>query len=165
MPRNTADGCELVVVELGATWPASRTNSAGDCRVIAELEGEGPLGFAARVDDFVVQAFPRGVAVARAVVACNLRADQTAEAARRAVAESLLGRLGPKGSLFFTASHAAGDRFRRRLLDLVSELASLGGRADRIHARIGEDDGRVSGPRTSEGAPALGSDSTVARVA
>src|SRR6187455_1962900 len=102
MHRNSPDGCELVVVELGAAWPASLTVSGGGCRVIAETEGEGPLGFAARIDDFVVHAFPRGVAVTRAVVACNLRADQTAEAARRAVAESLLGRLGAKGSLFFT---------------------------------------------------------------
>jgi hypothetical protein len=165
MPRNTVDGCELVVVELGAAWPASLIVTTGGCRVIAETEGEGPLGFAARVDDFVVQAFPRGVPVVRAVVACNLRADQTAEAARRAVAESLLGRLGGKGSLFFTASHAAGDRFRRRLLDLVAELASTGARADRIHALLGDDEGRASGPRTSEGAPALGVDAKVARVA
>jgi hypothetical protein len=165
MPRNASDGCELVVVELGAAWPASLTASAGTCRVIAETEGEGPLGFAARVDDFVVQAFPRGVPVTRAVLACNLRADQTAEAARRAVAESLLGRLGTKGSLFFTASHAAGERFRRRQQDLVTELAATGARAERIHARFGEDEGRVSGPRTSEGAPALGVDPGVARVA
>lgn len=165
MPRNSADGCELVVVELGAAWPASLTVAAGGCRVIAETEGEGPLGFAARIDDFVVQAFPRAVAVSRAVVACNLRADQTAEAARRAVAESLLGRLGPKGTLIFTASNTASDRFRRRLLDLVSELAATSARADRVQVRFGEDEGRASGPRTSEGAPALGQDSDVARVA
>jgi len=165
MSPTPTDGCELVVVELGAAWPASLTVPAGGCRVIAEREGEGPLGFAARIDDFVVQAVPRGVAVARAVVACNLRADQTAEAARRAVAESLLGRLGPKGSLFFTASHAAGERFRRRLLDLVTELASSGARGERVQARFGDDDGRASGPRTSEGAAALGAETNVARVA
>lgn len=165
MPRNSADGCELVVVELGAAWPASLTVSAAGCRVIAETEGEGPLGFAARIDDFVGQAFPRGVAVSRAVVACNLRADQTAEAARRSVAESLLGRVGSKGALFFTASNTASDRFRRRLLDLVSELRANGARGDRVQLRFGEDEGRASGPRTSEGAPALADDSDVARVA
>lgn len=165
MPRTFADGCELVVVELGAAWPASLTVGTGGCRVIAETEGEGPLGFAARIDDFVVQAFPRTVAVSRAVVACNLRADQTAEAARRAVAESLLGRLGPRGTLIFTASGTASDRFRRRLLDLVSELAATGARADRVHIRFGEDEGRASGPRTSEGVPALADGAEVARVA
>ena len=80
MSRNTPDGCELVVVELGAAWPATLVASQGGCRVIAETEGEGPLGFAARVDDFVTSAFPR-LPVARAFVACNLRARRMALAA------------------------------------------------------------------------------------
>ncbi|HEV8548375.1 MAG TPA: hypothetical protein VGQ57_05085 [Polyangiaceae bacterium] len=153
-----------MIVELGATWPSSLVARGGGCRVIAEKEGEGPLGFAARVDDFVTAAFPRSVQVARAVVACNQRADQTAEAARRAVAESLLGRLGGGGLLLFAATDLAGERFRRRLLDLVAELSGAAGRSGRIHTHLSDDDGRASGPRTSEAAPPLEA-GKVARVA
>ncbi len=154
-----------MIVELGAAWPAAHAVgvSAG-CRGIAETEGEGPLGFAARVDDFVAQAFPRAVSVTRALVACNQRADQAAEAARRAVAEALLGRLAGTGSLFFHAPQAASERFRRRLLDLVAELSAVAGRANRIQARLDDEGGRDSGPRASERAPQrVGND--VARVA
>jgi hypothetical protein len=153
MSRNSLEGCELVVVELGAAWPASLIASRGGCRVIAETEGEGPLGFAARVDDFVAGAFPRSAAVTRAFVACNLRADQTAEAARRAVAETLLSRLGTTGVLTFSASHAASDRFRRRLNDLVAELAGPRG-AGRIQTHLRDEEARASGPRVSENASA-----------
>jgi len=151
MPRNSPDGCELVVVELGAAWPATLVASRGGCRVIAETEGEGPLGFAARVDDFVASAFPRSMPVARAFLACNLRADQTAEAARRAVAESVLTRLGTTGVLTFSASHLAGDRFRRRLGDLVAELSGPSG-TGRIRTDLRDEEARASGPRTSESA-------------
>jgi len=151
MPSQTPEGSELVVVELGAAWPASLVASRGGCRVIAELEGEGPLGFAARVDDFVANAFPRSAPVARAYVACNLRADQTAEAARRAVAETALSRLGTTGQLTFSASHLAGERFRRRLGDLVQELGGPAG-AGRIQTHLRDDEVRASGPRTSENA-------------
>jgi hypothetical protein len=163
MSRNSLEGCELVVVELGASWPTTLVASRGGCRVVAEIEGEGPLGFAARVDDFVAGAFPRSVSVVRAVLACNLRADQTAEAARRAVAETLLSRLGTSGQLTFCASHLAGDRFRRRLGDLVAELAGPRG-SGRIQTYLGEEEAaRGSGPRTSNGAGETASG--VARVA
>lgn len=139
------------MVELGASWPASLVASRGGCRVIAETEGEGPLGFATRVDDFVAENFPRSLAVTRAFVACNLRADQTAEAARRAVAETILSRLGTTGVLTFSASHLAGERFRRRLSDLVTELAGTAG-AGRIQTYLRDEEARASGPRTSESA-------------
>jgi len=152
MSRNSPDGCELVVVELGAAWPATLVASRGGCRVVAELEGEGPLGFAARVDDFVATAFPRSTVVVRAVLACNLRADQTAEAARRAVAESLLSRMGTTGALNFCAPHTAGERFRRRLSDLVVELSGPAG-SGRVQMHLGSDEAaRGSGPRMSDGA-------------
>jgi hypothetical protein len=163
MFRTSPEGCELVVVELGAAWPTAMVASRGGCRVVAEIEGEGPLAFAARVDDFVAAAFPRSAFVVRAVLACNLRADQTAEAARRAVAESLLSRLGASGVLTFCASNRAGDRFRRRLGDLVLELGRPAG-SGRIQTHLGEEEAaRGSGPRTSESAGAT--TSGVARVA
>ncbi len=163
MSRNTHTGCELVIVELGAAWPASYTPSPGACRVLAEVEGEGPLGFAARVDDFVANAAPVAGSALRALVACNLRADQTAEAARRAVAETLLSRLGSTGTLMFSASPSASDRFRRRLLDLVTELGGAPGAVDRVHALLGDDESRASGPRSSTGTGVV--PSGVARVA
>lgn len=150
----------LVLVELGAAWPASLVAGDGPCRVLAEVEGEGPLGFAARAEAFATSAFPRGMQVSRALVACNLRADETAEAARRAVVECLLSRVSPAGDLCFTASEAASDRFRRRLLDLATNLGA-GARAGRIRASFGEE--RSSGPTTSQAAPAPSH--TVARVA
>jgi hypothetical protein len=163
MPRTSTDRNQLVAVELGAVWPASLTAAEGTCRVVAGAEGEGPLDFASRVDDFALSAFPRNVPLTHAVLACNLRADQTADAARRAIAEILLGRLGNAGVLTFAAAPAASERFRRRLLDLVTELGASLGSVDRVGASFGDDDGRVSGPRTSSGtAEAL---RNVARVA
>ncbi|HWP05438.1 MAG TPA: hypothetical protein VNN72_06835 [Polyangiaceae bacterium] len=163
MSRNSPEGSELVVVELGAAWPTTLVASRGGCRVVAEIEGEGPLGFAARVDDFIAGAFPRSAFVVRAVLACNLRADQTAEAARRAVAESLLSRLGANGVLTFCASQRAGDRFRRRLGDLVAELGGPAG-SGRVQAHLGDEEAaRGSGPRTSDATAEAASG--VARVA
>jgi hypothetical protein len=153
----------LVLVELGAAWPTSLIASAGRCRVLAEVEGEGPLAFAARADAFASSAFPRGTQVSTAFVACNQRADETAEAARRAVAECLMTLLSPTGELCFAAADGATERFRRRLLDLVGDL-NAGAPEGRVRASFAEENARMaSGPATSQSAPARGR--TVARVA
>lgn len=143
----------LVLVELGAAWPAALMTEAGVCRVLAEAEGEGPLAFAARADDFVRSAFPRGTQVTHALVACNQRADETAGAARRVLAECLLARLAGHGTLAFVASDDASDRFRRRLFDLVADLDKAGAGERRVHAVFGEEGRRTaSGPASSDGA-------------
>jgi hypothetical protein len=162
MPHKHLHQTSLVLVELGAAWPASLVASDGPCRVLAEAEGEGPLAFAARVEAFASSAFPRGTQVSKALVACNLRADETAEAARRALVECLLARLSPAGELCFTAAEGASDRFRRRLLDLADNLRA-GGREGRIRASFGEETARTSGPAASQAAPAP--TRTIARVA
>jgi hypothetical protein len=154
----------LVVVELGASWPAAMMSAeAGVCRVLAEVEGEGPLAFAARVEDFSATAFPRGTQVNVALVACNQRADETAEAARRAMAECLVACLAPTGSLSFTACDDATDRFRRRLFDLVADLGKAAAAEGRVRAIFGEDSRRASGPVTSAGVTLVGG--SVPRVA
>jgi hypothetical protein len=143
----------LVLVELGAAWPSVLLSEPGICRVLAEAEGEGPLAFAARAEDFAVNAFPRGTEVTQALVACNQRADETAEAARRALAECMLSRLAGQGTLVFAASDDASDRFRRRLFALVADFAKVGGGDGRVRALFGEEGSRTaSGPATSDGA-------------
>lgn len=132
--------------------------------MLAEVEGEGPLAFAARVEDFSATAFPRGTQVNVALVACNQRADETAEAARRAMAECLLASLAPTGSLSFTASDDATDRFRRRLFDLVADLGKGATAEGRVRAIFGDESRRmVSGPATSDGVTLAGG--SVSRVA
>jgi hypothetical protein len=162
MSQKSLPQASLVLVELGAAWPATVVPGDAPCRVLAEVEGEGPLAFANRAEVFAASAFPRGTQVSTAVVACNLRADETAEAARRALVESLLVRLTPGGELRFTAADSASDRFRRRLLDLAASLGA-GTREGRIRASFGEDTARTSGPTTSQSAPVPSR--SVARVA
>jgi hypothetical protein len=143
----------LVLVELGAAWPSVLLTEAGICRVLAEAEGEGPLAFAARAEDFASSAFPRGTQVTHAFIACNQRADETAEAARRALAECLLARLAGHGTLVFAASDDASDRFRRRLFALVADFDAPGAGERRVRAIFGEEGRRTdSGPATSDGA-------------
>lgn len=126
---------------------------AGVCRVLSEAEGEGPLAFAARAEDFAVNAFPRGTLVTHALVACNQRADETAEASRRVLAECLLARLAGHGALLFAASDDASDRFRKRLFDLVADLDKARSGERRVRAVFGEEGRRTaSGPASSDGA-------------
>ena len=152
----------LVVVELGAAWPAALVGSdaRAACRVLAEIEGEGPLAFAARLEDFVVRAFARGTELELAVVACNQRADETAGVARRAMSECLLARLSKSGTLHFSAADAASERFRRRLQDLVAELARSSSAAARVQTYFAEE-----ASRTTSSPASADSQSTVARVA
>jgi len=162
MPPKNNSRASLVIVELGAAWPAALVgrDAGTGCRVLAELEGEGPLAFATRVEDFAAQAFPRGMELELAVVACNQRADETAEVARRAMAECLLARTAKAGSLCFSAADVVSDRFRRRLLDLVSDFAGSGLPEHRIFAYFAEETSRTASLESA--APAAGS---VARVA
>jgi hypothetical protein len=165
MAQRSLHKTSLVVVELGASWPAAVTTAEiGVCRVLAEVEGEGPLAFAARVEDFAGSAFPRGTQVTLALVACNQRADETAEAARRAMAECLLLRLAPAGVLSFAASDDATDRFRRRLFDLVADLGKSSAADGRVRALFGDDSRRTaSGPAVTAGVTLVGG--SVSRVA
>jgi hypothetical protein len=166
MPEQIHSRANVVVVELGAPWPAALVgrHAGSTCRVLSEVEGEGPLAFAARVEDFIARAVPRGTELELAVVACNQRADETAEVARRALCECMLARLQRGGGLLFSAADATSERFRRRLLDLVADFAGSGGSAARVQAYFAEEASRTaSGPATSESSSLA--NSAVARVA
>jgi hypothetical protein len=170
MPEQIHSRANVVVVELGAPWPAALVGrdagrpAGSTCRVLSEVEGEGPLAFAARVEDFVAQAVPRGTEVALAVVACNQRADETAEVARRALCECLLARVTKGGTLFFSAADATSERFRRRLLDLVGDFTASGAPVARVQAYFAEEASRTtSGPAASDSTSLSGT--SVARVA
>ena len=166
MPSKTHSRASLVIVELGAAWPAALVGADArtGCRVLAEVEGEGPLAFAARVEDFTLQAFPRGTELELAVVACNQRADETAEVARRAMAGCLLPQIARAGSLFFSAADSASDRFRRRLTDLVADFERSGALHGRIQAYFAEEASRTASTPAATAGPRLASDA-VARVA
>lgn len=154
MANKSLPEASVVLVELGASWPAALI--AGEARVarrvLAECEGEGPLAFAARAEAFLDQAFPAGMPLGEALVACNQRADETAEAARRAIAECVFSRLAPRGVLSFAGGEDASDRFRRRLFDLVADLGTVPAAEGRVRAFFGEDR-HESGPSTSDGEP------------
>jgi hypothetical protein len=165
MPQKSLSKAALVLVELGAAWPATLVARAGrvSYRVLAEVEGEGPLAFAARAEAFCASAFPRGTQVSTALVACNQRGDETAEVSRRALAESLLAGLAPDGSIFFAGEGSASDRFRRRLYDLASELDAAVGGEGRVGVWFSAEASRTdSGPVPADAAQA---GAGVARVA
>jgi hypothetical protein len=126
MPSNSFGSGLLVLVELGATWPRSIVESSpyASCRVLAELEGEGPEGFAARVTAATSSLFPRGVALEAVVLACNERADEGALAGRRKIARALIGRRTPARVLFSPPEHAR-EAFRRSLTGLVAQLGRM----------------------------------------
>jgi hypothetical protein len=76
MPLQSPSHGLLVLVELGATWPRSVVEESAHSsrRVLVEVEGEGPAGFAARVASLQNSLFARGVSLKAVVLACNARA-------------------------------------------------------------------------------------------
>ena len=115
----------LVVVELGADWPARALTERPDAvrRVIAQNDGETPEAFAGRLGSLAARLFSSEVELRDAVVACNERTDSAASVARRAVAALLLERVGRKGTFVFAASVRAGGRLRHTLTMLAIELS------------------------------------------
>jgi hypothetical protein len=133
MPPKGASGT-LVIVELGAVWPAWLVESTpqGSCRVLAELEGEGPAAFADRVKSVSASLFPRGSELALIAVACNERTDEAAVAARREVALSLTARGSRTTRVAFAATEDAGVRLRNSLATLTASLDT-----GRLQRRVG----------------------------
>jgi hypothetical protein len=148
MPPKGASGT-LVIVELGAVWPAWLVESMpqGSCRVLAELEGEGPAAFADRVKSVSASLFPRGLELALIAVACNERADEAAVAARREVALSLTARGSRSTRVAFAATEEAGVRLRNSLATLSASLDS-GRLQRRVSVRL-RNAGEPSGPRVA----------------
>ena len=149
MPPKGASGT-LVVVELGAVWPAWLVEAApqGYCRVLSELEGEGPTAFAERVKSVSASLFPRGLEFALIAIACNERTDDAAIGARRDLALGL-GTRGARSTRFaFTATEDAGERLRNSLSVLTASL-DTGRLARRVSVRL-RPAGEPSGPRVAQ---------------
>jgi hypothetical protein len=115
----------LVVVEIGAEWPArALTERPGSMRrVVAQSEGETPEAFAARLGSLVARLFSPGVELRDAVLACNERTDSAASVARRAIGALVLERLGATGAFVFAAGSRSGGRLRHALTALAIDLA------------------------------------------
>ncbi len=147
----------LIVVELGAEWPAlsEMREPVAARRVLAQEEGESPSAFTARVADGLDALFARGVTLGTAVLACNERLDATAERARSELARTVMGAMAKEqsGSLLFTASERGSGRLRHALSALASELGSEWQRA-RVLAKVRFGDERTTPASSDIGASA-----------
>jgi len=116
----------LVVVELGAEWPSLMgAGGAGAARrVVVQLEGETPAGFAERLANSLDGLFGRGVKLQTVALACNERLDPAAEAARRKLLGLALGSMAKhkSGCAFLAASPRSGGRLRHALSALAQGL-------------------------------------------
>lgn len=117
----------LVIVELGAEWPAwvETVPGRGSRRVLSQEEGETPEDFGNRVTEHLGSLFAKRVTLERAVVACNERSDERAMQARSKLGQALVGALagGRSWQLLFTASGRTG-RVRHALSGLATTLSS-----------------------------------------
>jgi len=131
----------LVIVELGAAWPnwLVEGSAHGTRRVLAELEGEGPASFAARVLSVAAGLMPRGVRLDLAVLAVNERADETQMRARRELVRALLYSKNRRSTrLSVTATAAPGERLHLALFGLETGIDAIKGLSDRISIYFGE---------------------------
>jgi len=135
MKKLTSSEGLLIVVELGAEWPASEieaTRNAKARRVLSQDETETPAAFAARVTEQVTSSFPSGVGLGSVLVACSERIDSHAQTARAEIARAAgnaLSRSGG-GSLSFVACDRNGARskpvFSALLADATRQWQSSG---------------------------------------
>jgi hypothetical protein len=85
MKKLTSSEGLLIVVELGAEWPALEIEAARNAkakRVLCQDETESPAAFAARVAQQLGSSFPSGVVLGSVVVACSERIDERAQSGR-----------------------------------------------------------------------------------
>jgi hypothetical protein len=130
----------LVIVELGADWPALAVADATATvrRVVVELEGEGPAAFAARVVSVARSLMPEVARLDLAILAVNERADETQRRARRAIGRALLYPRSRRGAeLLVTATDEPSDRLRDALLALAGELGAVNGAPERVTVCFG----------------------------
>ena len=131
---NPSEGL-LIVVELGAEWPASEIEAARNAkarRVLSQDETESPQAFALRVAEQLASSFPSGVVFGNAVVACSERIDAHAQGGRAELASVLAAALkrGGGGSLSFVACDRNEARskpvFSALLADVTRQWQSAG---------------------------------------
>ena len=126
MKKLTSSEGLLIVMELGAEWPASEIETARNAkakRVLAQDETESPAAFAARVSEQLGSPFPSGVVLGSVVVACSERIDESAQSGRaelvRIVANALARARG--GSLTFVACDRNSARSKSTFSSLSAE--------------------------------------------
>lgn len=122
MLRKNVKSGVLVVVELGAEWPAWVSELTGFRRVLTQEEGEAPEAFAARARSTERSLFPRSVAQKTLALLCNERTDAAAMTSRVAVASQVLGDRDRSGRAFFAANANSSGRLRHALSSVVTEL-------------------------------------------
>lgn len=127
MLRKNVKSGVLVVVELGAEWPAWVSELSGFRRVLTQEEGEAPEAFAARARRTERSLFPRGVAKKTLALLCNERTDSAAMTSRAAIVGHLLEGRGGAGQAFFAANARASGRVRSALSSLVTDLGQAHG--------------------------------------
>ena len=122
-PGASGDGT-LIVVELGAEWPAPLANGALVRRVLAQLDGETPAAFAERLASSLDGLFGRGVTLGMVAFSCNERVDAGAEAARRKALGIALGAMAANksGKAYLTAPLRSSGRLRHALSALARGL-------------------------------------------
>jgi hypothetical protein len=114
----------LVLVELGAAFPALILSVDAPRRVISQQDGESPSAFAERVAKTLDGLFGKGVALGSATLACNERLDDSAQNARRHLAGALLGAMAKEraGKVCFSAPALGSGRLRHGLSALARGL-------------------------------------------
>jgi len=154
MTKRKSSGGVLIVVELGAEWPALAEirEPAGGRRVLAQEEGESPSGFVARVGEQLDGLFARGLPMTTAVVACNERLDESAQRARSELARTAMGAMAKQrsGSLLLAASERSSGRLRHALSSLAAELGGEWQRAEVVASvRFGDETVAATSPDMS----------------
>jgi hypothetical protein len=122
MLRKNVKSGVLVVVELGAEWPAWVSELSGFRRVLTQEEGEAPEAFAARARRTERSLFPRGVAKKTLALLCNERTDQAAMTSRLAVVSHVLGGKDGAAQAFLAATPRSSGRLRSALSNAATEL-------------------------------------------
>jgi len=127
MKKLTSSEGLLIVVELGAEWPASEIEAARNAkarRVLAQDESESPAQFVARVSEQLSSSFRSGVGLGSVLVACSERIDANAHSARSELAHSLASALARSGggALTFVACDRNDARSKPVLSTLLAEL-------------------------------------------
>src|SRR6478609_3637848 len=127
MKKLTSSKGLLIVVELGAEWPALEIEAARNAkakRVLAQDETESPAAFAARVAEQLGSAFPSGVALNSVVVACSERIDAHAQSGRTELARTAAGALARSGggALTLVACDRNGARSKPMFSTLLNDV-------------------------------------------
>jgi hypothetical protein len=119
-------GTALIVVELGAEWPATLASQATQRRVLSQLDGETPAAFAERLANGLDALFGRGrgAALETVALACNERIDAAADSARRKALGIALGAMAANkaGKAYLTAPPRSSGRLRHALAGLAQGL-------------------------------------------